>query len=238
MSSPRASSAVLVFSALLALGAFAMTATTGHAEILFAKVLPPPDPNNGLKPEAYRIGPLDELQLLVYQDKDLTTVLDVDASGRVDVPIAGPLVAAGKTPSELAGEIAEKLGENYLRDPQVAVVVTKPQSQKITVEGEVAKPGVYDIFGRTTLIRAVALASGADQYADYAHVAVFRSSGGRTFAAMYNLDRVNQGKDPDPEVFNNDVVVVERSSTKAFVRDYLAPISPLIYVLPTIIPKL
>jgi polysaccharide export outer membrane protein len=200
--------------------------------------LPPPDPARGLSAQDYRIGPLDELDVVVYQDKDLTQTVDVDASGRIVLPFVGQLEAAGKTPAELADLIRAKLAESYFQNPQVAVVVKKAVSQQITVEGEVTKPGVYPIVGRTTLIQAIALASGADQYADYRHVTVFRDVDHKRYDATYNLDAVNRGQSPDPEVYGNDIIVVQRSGIKATVRDYVAPLAPIIYTLPVIIPKL
>jgi polysaccharide export outer membrane protein len=200
--------------------------------------LPPPDPARGLSAQDYRIGPLDELDVVVYQDKDLTQTVDVDASGRIVLPFVGQLEAAGKTPAELADLIRAKLAESYFQNPQVAVVVKKAVSQQITVEGEVTKPGVYPIVGRTTLIQAIALASGADQYADYRHVTVFRDVDHKRYDATYNLDAVNHGQSPDPEVYGNDIIVVQRSGIKATVRDYVAPLAPIIYTLPVIIPKL
>ena len=209
-----------------------------RAEVAFERTLPPPDPANGLTAEDYRIGPLDELDLVVFQEKDLSRTVDVDASGRIILPLVGPLVAAGKTPEGLAAEISAKLGAKYLQNPQVAILVKKAVSQKITVEGEVTKPGVYPITGRTTLIQAIALASGADPFADYRRVAVFRYVDNKRHGAIFNLDKVNQGHASDPEIYGNDIIVVERSGVKSAIRDYLGPLAPLIYVLPAIAPKL
>jgi len=200
--------------------------------------LPPPDPANGLAPRDYRIGPLDDLDVVVYQDKDLTETVDVDGSGRIVLPFVGQLEAAGKTPAELADLVTAKLSASYFQNPQVAIVVKKAVSQQVTVEGEVTKPGVYPIVGRTTLIQAIALASGADQYADYRHVVVFRDVGNKRYGATYNLDSVNHGQSPDPEVFGDDIIVVQRSGVKSTIRDYLGPLAPVIYTLPVIIPKL
>jgi polysaccharide export outer membrane protein len=224
-----------VLSALVAGAALAPSGAWAKTD--FAQTLPPPDPANGLAPQDYRIGPLDELDMVVFQEKDLTLTVDVDASGRIVLPLVGSVIAAGKTPDALANEIAAKLGEKYLQDPQVAIVVKKPVSQKITVEGEVTKPGVYAISGRTTLIKAVALASGADQYANFRRVAVFRYVGDKRYAALFNLDKINKGEATDPEVYNNDIVVVEKSGAKSAIRDYVGPLAPLIYTIPVIVPK-
>jgi polysaccharide export outer membrane protein len=208
------------------------------APTILEPTLPPPDPANGLDSRDYKIGPLDELDVVVYQDKDLTQTVVVDASGRIVLPFVGQVSAAGSTPAELASLITAKLAESYFQNPRVGVSVKKAVSQQITVEGEVTKPGVYPIVGRTTLIQAIALASGADQYADNKRVMVFRDVGNKRYAATYDLDRVNHGAAPDPVVYGADIIVVERSGVKAAIRDYIGPLAPVIYTLPIIIPKL
>jgi polysaccharide export outer membrane protein len=197
--------------------------------------LPPPDPANGLATRNYKIGPLDEIDVVVYQDKDLTETIDVDGSGRIVLPFVGQLEAAGKTPEELAALITAKLSVSYFQNPQVAIVVKKAVSQQITVEGEVTKPGIYPILGRTTLIQAVALASGADQYADNRHVVIFRDVNNKRYSETFNLDSVNHGHSPDPEVYGNDIIVVERSDIKANIRDYIGPLAPVIYTIPLLV---
>ena len=195
-------------------------------------VLPPPDSSSGLAQQGYRIGPLDELDVVVFQEKDMSQTVDVDASGRINLPLIGALIAAGKTPDQLAKEIAQKLGEKYLQSPQVAVLVKKATSQKVIVDGQVGQPGVYPLTGRTTLLQAIALARGADPYADLKHVTVFRFVNNQRYSEVFNLDAIRRAKSPDPEIFGNDVVVVERSGVKSAIRDFVAPLSPLAYIVP------
>jgi polysaccharide export outer membrane protein len=226
------------FVALVSCAALGWASSAFGAPITVESALPPPDPAHALAPNDYRIGPLDELDVVVYQDKDLTQTVDVDGSGRIVLPFVGQVEAAGKTPAELAALITAKLSESYFQRPQVAVLVKKAVSQQITVEGEVTKPGVYPIAGRTTLMQAIALASGANQYADERRIMVFRDVNGRRYGVTYNLDRVDHGQSPDPEVYVHDIIVVPRSGIKTKLRDYIGPLAPVIYTLPIIIPKL
>ncbi|MBV8594329.1 MAG: polysaccharide export protein [Caulobacteraceae bacterium] len=194
--------------------------------------LPPPDATSGVVEQDYRIGPLDELDMIVFQEKDMSQTVDVDASGRITLPLVGDVMAAGKTPQQLSQEISHKL-EHYLREPQVAILVKKANSQKVIVEGQVGQPGVYPITGRTTLLQAVALAKGADQYADTKHVAVFRFVANKRYSQTFNLDAVRKGKSPDPEIFGNDIVVVQKNGFKSALRDYVTPLGiPLVYLVP------
>lgn len=177
----------------------------------------------------YRIGPLDKLNITVFQVKDLTLEeVQVDGSGRVFLPLIGSVVAAGKTTQELSAEIADRLRGQYLQSPQVAVWVAEAISQKVTVDGSVVEPGVYAMSGPTTLLQAVAMAKGPDpRYANLNRVAVFRTINGQRNAAVFDLKAIRAGKAPDPVILGNDVVVVEGSTAKGVFREILAALPGL-----------
>jgi polysaccharide export outer membrane protein len=100
----------------------------------------------------YRIGALDTIDVTVFQEPELSTkAIQVDASGRIALPLIGSVSAQGKTAAELSGELAQLFGQKYLRNPQVTVTVASSVSQKVSVQGEVTEPGVYQITGPTTL---------------------------------------------------------------------------------------
>jgi polysaccharide export outer membrane protein len=92
-------------------------------------------------------------------------------------------------------------------------------SQRVTVEGSVQKAGVYQLTGPTTLLQAIAMASGTDQLADESAIKVFRDGGnGQRQTLVYDLDAIRSGKIADPEIKGDDVVVVEKSSGRSFVK--------------------
>src|SRR6185503_5181556 len=79
----------------------------------------------------YKIAPFDAVDITVFQEPDLSTKgLQVDATGNVSLPLIGSVAAAGKTSSQLSRDIAQQLGERYLKNPQVSVVVANSASQK------------------------------------------------------------------------------------------------------------
>jgi len=172
--------------------------------------------------EAYRIGPGDKLDVVVFEVKDLTLQkLQVDANGQLAFPLIGTVAAAGRTTQELSQAIAQKLSESYLQNPHVSVLLNESASQKVTVDGSVTQPGVYDIPGHTSLLQAVALAKGPDKDADIGHIAVFRQVQGRRMAALFDLKTIRSGQAPDPELNSGDVVVVGSSSAKKFWHELL-----------------
>lgn len=189
-------------------------------------VFPPPTEDS--RPNEYRIGPLDVLKITVFQEPDLSLEeVPVDASGDVLLPLIGRVEAAGKTGTELSTDIAGRLGERYLIDPQVSIIVSQSASQNITVEGAVNKPGIFEIQGQSNLLQAMALAEGPTQTAKLGEVIVFRRKEDGLYAAQFNLSDIRTGQAANPEILAGDIVVVGNSFAKALFRDFLQ-LSPLL----------
>jgi polysaccharide export outer membrane protein len=202
-------------------GALAMTSQKAGAGAATANALPPPDaPGAYVQQQSeYRIGPLDTLELTVFQVPDLTRPLQVDAGGQVSLPLIGIMTASGKTAQELAAEIAAALGAKYLQSPQVTIVVKDSPRQKVTVEGAVKTPGIFPISGKTTLLQAVALSQGTSETSDPTEVLIFRTVNNQRMAARFNLKMIRSGSAPDPEIYGGDIVVVGESAARVRLRD-------------------
>lgn len=176
----------------------------------------------------YRIGVGDKLNVRVFQVPDLSfDSLVIDTSGNIQLPLIGAVNGVGRTSGELAAEIARRLASQYLRDPQVTVTVTEAASQKITVDGAVTQPGVYEMRGSTSLLQAVAMAKGPAQGANLSKVAVFRTIGGQRSVALFDLASIRQGRSPDPEVLGDDIIVVDVSRLNSAFREILQAIPAL-----------
>ncbi|HEY7739926.1 MAG TPA: XrtA/PEP-CTERM system exopolysaccharide export protein [Steroidobacteraceae bacterium] len=89
----------------------------------------------------YIIGPGDTIQVFVWRNPELSVTVPVRPDGKVSTPLVEDMVAVGKKPSELARDIETRLAE-YIRSPQVNVIVTNAQStfSKVTVIGQVRTP--------------------------------------------------------------------------------------------------
>lgn len=162
--------------------------------------------------QEYRIGAGDEISVRVFQVADLSfDKLTVDSSGDIQMPLIGAVRAASQTAGELSADIAGRLGRQYLRNPQVTVAVTKAASQKVTIDGAVTKPGVYEMRGTTSLLQAVAMAEGPTAVADLTKVAVFRTIDGQRQVALFDLAAIRQGRAEDPAVRGDDLIVVDTS---------------------------
>jgi polysaccharide export outer membrane protein len=179
----------------------------------------------------YRIGPQDTLEIDVFQLNDLNRTVQVDSSGQILLPLLGQVPAAGKTSKELSADIADQLGRKYVKNPQVTVVVKDAQGQRITVDGAVGQPGVYTLTGPTTLMQAVALAKGPDtKLANLHKVTVYRLVGTNRTTSLYDLQAIRDGKNPDPLIFGKDVIVVDQSGGRSFLRD-LGTVAPIVSML-------
>ena len=107
-----------------------------------------------------------------------------------------------------------RYGAKYLESPQISVNVKESAGQRITVEGEVVKAGIYPISSRATLLRAIAQAQGFSKIANPSKVYVFRKRGPENFVANYDVDAIRAGRRGDPRIYGGDIVVVFSSSGK------------------------
>lgn len=116
----------------------------------------------------YRIAPGDSVQIFVWRNPDVSTSVPVRPDGLLSAPLLEELPAAGKTPSELARDIEEKLGV-YLRDPLVTVIVTGfagTYTQQIRVLGEASTPKALLYRDAMTLLDVMVAVGGLTKFAD------------------------------------------------------------------------
>ena len=191
-------------------------------------IAPPADA--AAAPQAYRIGPGDSISVSVFQEPDLSNdKLQVDDVGRIQLPLAGDILAAGLTAPELSAVIAERLGRDFIRHPQVVVSVVSTREQTVAVEGEVKVPGVYKVSPSDTLLSAVARAQSPTNVARLDEVIVFRTVNGRRMGARFDLGQIRSGQAADPQILGGVVIVVGFSSLKGVYRDILQA-APLLNV--------
>ncbi len=198
--------------------------------------MPIPAPADYTRPvRTYHVGPSDKLKVEVFGVPELGQEVQVDGSGRFAFPLIGTVEAAGRTPSEIAGDIETRLDGRYVRNPQVTVNVQESTTQTVTVDGQVARPGMYSVSGRMTLQRAVAVAGGTGEFAKLDDVVIQREVDGQTYIGLYNLGAIRRGNYADPEVYPSDLIVVGDSKQRRLMRDLLqaagVAVSPLVILL-------
>ena len=115
--------------------------------------------------DPYQIGSDDELEIVVWNQPQLSGKVIVASDGTISMPLIGRVPAAGFTPDELKADL-EKRYTRYVHDPNATVRVSDPASHVFYVMGEVNKPGAYKLHSGETLSQALAEAGGFGEYAD------------------------------------------------------------------------
>lgn len=183
---------------------------------------------------AYKIGAQDVLEVVVFKVPELTRNVQVADTGTVNLPLLGEVPASGKTAQELERDLSARLGATYLRSPQVSVYVREFNSQRVTIEGAVKRPGIYPLRGKNSLIQLIAMAEGLDRDTASENVMVFRTHDGQRMAASFSLDDIREGRADDPAVQNGDVIVVPTSATKVVLSSFLKVTPALAAFRPTV----
>lgn len=190
--------------------------------------LPAPDRNDlTVADRPSLIGPLDTIQVDVFNVPDLSREMQVDASGRISMPLAGTIDARGKTSEELARAVEAALRGRYVRNPEVTVNIKSSVSQVVTIDGQVVEPGLYPVTNQMTLMRAIASAKGLAEFASQDDVVILRTVNNRKMAGLYNVAAIRRGAYDDPSVYANDVIIVGDSPQRRLFRDFVS-LSPLL----------
>lgn len=193
--------------------------------------LPPPDSSSieGVyqgQPD-YRVGPQDQLEIAVYQLPELSRTVRVNTRGYISLPLVGPILVGGKTVTEIETELTEQLSKDFLQDPQVMVFVAEYASQRITIEGAVNRPGIMPLSSRTSLLQAIVMAGGVSETANPRGIIIFRTIKGQRMAAVFDLREIRGGNAPDPQVYGDDLIVVDESGSKSAYKTLIASIPVL-----------
>jgi polysaccharide biosynthesis/export protein len=163
--------------------------------------------------KAYKIGPQDILEISVFKVPELSKTIQVSESGTLNFPLIGETQVSGKTAREVEQDLSKRLGARYLQKPQITVFIKEHNSQRVTLDGAVKKPGVYPVAGGLSLLQIVAQGGGFDQNADET-VLLFRQVDGKRSVAKYDVSDIRTGKAKDIQLLAGDVIVAPTSDLK------------------------
>lgn len=140
---------------------------------------------------AYIIGPGDSLQVFVWRNAELSSTVPVRPDGKISTPLVEDMVAVGKTPTQLARDIEKVLAE-YVKSPQVNVIVTQPLSafSQVKVIGQVVKPESLPYREGMTVLDALLTVGGLGPYAAGNRAKVVRTEGGKQTEIAVNLGKI------------------------------------------------
>jgi polysaccharide export outer membrane protein len=146
------------------------------------------------------IGRDDELEIVVWQQPQLSGKVVVAPDGTITMPLIGRVQAAGLTPDQLKDDLQTRY-VRYVNDANVTVRLTNAASHVFYVLGEVNKPGVYRLHSGEVLSQALAEAGGLAQYADPSKIRILRHTGTDTVVLTVNYNFVRSGRDLSADVF-------------------------------------
>jgi polysaccharide export outer membrane protein len=159
---------------------------------------------------AYLIGPGDVVAVHVWHEPEISGKVPVRTDGKISLPLVGELQAAGLTPESLQISIRKRLYD-YIKNPEVAVVVEEMNSRQFNVMGEVQKPGNFPLLRPTRVLDALALAGGFRDFAKVTKIYILRRAPrGGTVTFHFNYKQVVKGRDADDniELLPGDTIVV------------------------------
>jgi polysaccharide export outer membrane protein len=158
-----------------------------------------PAPTAATTDPAYMIGPEDMLDISVWKEPDVSRLVPVRPDGRISLPLINDVQAAGMSPQQLAASVTEKL-KKYLNDPQVTVIVTAINSQRVFVVGEVLRAGAFPMLPGMTVLQALSSAGGFTTFADVKKIHVVRTRNGKNVEIPFNYRDVLRGDNPGQNV--------------------------------------
>lgn len=175
--------------------------------------------------EIYRIIAGNELDIKFYYTPELNERVTVRPDGRISLQLIDDVVAAGKTPDELAAHLEQRYA-GELKTPEIAVIVNEA-NQKVYIDGEVDRPGVLDLDGPVTVLQAVAYAGGfTDKARRDSIILIRRQSAQNPLVIPLNIEQVYSGTDLGQDLLlaHFDIVHVPKSpiaNVNLFIDQYI-----------------
>jgi polysaccharide export outer membrane protein len=157
----------------------------------------------------YSLQPGDVIQVAVWKEADLTREVLVRPDGSFSFPLAGDILAEGRTVEQVRAELMKRL-EKFIPEPEVSVAVKETFGNKIYVIGKVNKPGEFVIRSPIDVMQALSIAGGTTTFAKVSSIKILRRKGQKQVAIPFDYDDVEDGDDLQQNILlqNGDVVVV------------------------------
>ena len=155
----------------------------------------------------YRLVNGDKLRIEVYREPQLSHSLQIRPDGKISLPLAGDMVAAGQTPAALRDVITNAL-KAYVTNPVVTVIVVETQMPTITVMGEVNEPGPVPLKGRMTVIEALAAAGGFKDFANPKNITIRRPTATGVQRIKFNYKEAVKADGEPVYLQAGDVIIV------------------------------
>jgi len=157
-------------------------------------------------PRSYVIGPEDIIAIRVWREPEMSALYVVRPDGKISMPLVGEIEAEGATPKELETKVVTAL-ETVMNRPQVAVSVQEVRSKKYYVQGQVNRAGSFPLISRLTVLEALGLSGGLQEFANDKKIRIIRKGQ----VIRFNYREVTRGKkmEQNIEVMPGDQIIVQ-----------------------------
>ena len=198
----------LVFAAVLAVAVFAGPATVagqlpttpGEKAAAPKGPAPPEAAARVAPPNDYVIGTDDELTILFWRDKDMSSeAVVVRPDGKITLPLINDIQAAGLTPEQLRQRVNTEAAR-FLENPSASVFVKAINSRKVFITGEVTKPGPYPLTGPMTVLQLIATAGGLRDFAKRSEIVIMRSEGNKQLSFAFDYEAISKRNKLDQNI--------------------------------------
>jgi len=155
------------------------------------------------------VGPEDVFDVRVFGEKELSSTYRVASDGTIDFPLIGTVSVNGKTPTEIADLIEKKLVEgDFLKRPEVSILVTEYNSKKVSVFGQVKQPGTFTYQDGMSVVEAISKAGGFTSMAKANDTVVIRVVDGKEKRHKVAVEAIGEGRAPNFVLRAGDIVFV------------------------------
>jgi polysaccharide export outer membrane protein len=156
----------------------------------------------------YIVGPDDSISVNVWREPSLSGVFPVRPDGMISLALVGDIVAAGRTPMDLANDLTERL-KRFITDPTVTVTVLAVNSKRVFLLGEVVRTGAVPLTSSLTPLQAISAAGGLTPYANRKHIYILRGEQGRQKKIPFDYNKaIKDGNLQGVVLMPGDTIVV------------------------------
>jgi polysaccharide export outer membrane protein len=160
-------------------------------------------------PPSFIIGVSDVLAVSFWRDPRMSADVVVRPDGMISLPLLNDVHAAGSTPEQLAGILAQA-AVKFIADPDVTVIVKEIHSRRVFVLGNVGAPGMVSLSGDMNVLQLIAVAGGLLEYSDKENIVIIRTENGQEKRLKFNYNDVLKGKNAKQNILlqPGDTIVV------------------------------
>jgi len=140
----------------------------------------------------YIIGTMDVLEIQVWEEPNFSRQVLVRPDGKITLPLIGDIQAAGISTKGLQSLLTKKL-KTYTKNPEVTVILVESNSKKFYIIGKIKRPGTYPLSPDMTVLQALAVTGGLEEWADKDSIRIIRRSGGKESVILFDYNKVMSG---------------------------------------------